>query len=155
RYGLYPVRTGRLNRKFHPKAYLLLKQDEALLLIASANLTPSGFQTNLEIVDELKITEDGSGDSRAFHQFGQMLRSLARLGTYAPNNLIGELKSITDSLDRRLSNDLAGPHLLHSVDEPLLDQVLRLAPPSDVQEIVAVSPFFDQGSKAILAFATA
>jgi hypothetical protein len=41
---------------FHPKLYLLSSPLRTELLVASANLTPSGFESNPEIVDRLVIS---------------------------------------------------------------------------------------------------
>ena len=158
RYRFNPVRLPNPISSFHPKAYLLLKPREALLLIASANLTPSGFRTNLEIVDELTLSENGQSDRRAFGQFAQMLKSLATLDRRMPQTVKSDLLDMSDTLHRRIGEGEEGqaePHFLHSIDEPLLPQILRLVPSAGVNEIIAISPFFDEYSKAILELAAA
>src|SRR5580700_626627 len=44
---------------FHPKIWLLIGEDEAALLVGSGNLTQSGFMTNLELFDAVRLTKDG------------------------------------------------------------------------------------------------
>src|SRR5260370_18375142 len=61
RYRFNPIRLPNQNSIFHPKLYLQFNSKEARLLVASANLTPSGFRANLEIVDELNLSENGQG----------------------------------------------------------------------------------------------
>lgn len=158
RYRFNAVRLPIPSSNFHPKLYLLLKPKEARLLVASANLTPSGFRTNLEIVDELTLSDSGQGDLQAFGQFALMLRSLAKLDPRLAKPVIRELNEIGDMLRRWIDSGptyRAGPHFLHSIEEPLLKQLLHLVPPTQVDEIVAVSPFFDEHSKAILELAAA
>lgn len=158
RYRLNPVRLSSPYGVFHPKLYLQVKSREARLLVASANLTPSGFRANLEIVDELSLNENGQGDSRAFGQFAEMLRSLTQLDQRLPKAITRELREISDMLSGWIGNNPmseAGPHFLHSIEEPLLPQLIQLVPPARVKEIVAVSPFFDEHSTAILELANA
>ena len=160
RYRFNPVRLPNPNSRFHPKVHLLLKPREARLLVASANLTPSGFQANLEIVDELSLSENGEGDLRAFGQFVQMLRALAKLDPRLPKAVTRELNEIADMLHRWVVSNTntayeAGPHFLHSIEDPLLHQILHIVPPSRVNEIVLVSPFFDEHCSAILELAAA
>ena len=158
RYRFNPVRLPNSNSNFHPKIYLLLKSKEARLLVSSANLTPSGFRANLEVVDELSLTENGQGDLRAFGQFAQMLRSLATIDRLLPTAVIRELNEIADTLYGWTCSNTAnqvGPHFLHSIEEPLLQQLLHLIPPTRVDEIVTVSPYFDRHSRAILDLAAA
>ena len=131
---------------FHPKLYLQFKRKEARLLVASANLPPSGFRANLEIVDELTLNENGQGDSRAFGQFAEMLRSLTQLDQRLPKAITRELREIADMLSGWIGNNPtyeANPHFLHSIEEPLLRQLIQLVPPARIDEIVAVSPFFE------------
>lgn len=42
---------------FHPKVWLMLGADEAALLVGSGNLTQSGFMTNLELFDAVRLTK--------------------------------------------------------------------------------------------------
>jgi hypothetical protein len=56
RYRLCPVRLPISAKRFHPKLYLLMTPKMAKLLVASANLTPSGIRGNAEIVDQLTLS---------------------------------------------------------------------------------------------------
>src|SRR5262249_51417716 len=79
RYRIHPVRLSRASANFHPKLFLLLSQKSVRLLIASANLTPSGFRSNLEIVDELCFPGNGEPEGRGLTQYANMLKSLVQL----------------------------------------------------------------------------
>ena len=54
-YRVQPVRLPNPQAAFHPKLYLTRDAATATLLVASANLTPSGFRRNAEIVDRLVL----------------------------------------------------------------------------------------------------
>lgn len=84
-----------------------------------------------------------------------MLRSLANLDRRLPKTIANELKEIANILNGWIGDSAfqAGPHFIHSIEEPLLQQLLQLIPSSGVDEIVAVSPFFDEDSRAILKLA--
>ena len=157
RYRLHPVRLPHPKANFHPKLYLLLTRTNVRLLVASANLTPSGFRSNLEIVDELSLSDDDRADARAFAQYGRMLNSLIALDSDLSRAVVRVLQIFVDEIERRVGKQVseAGPRLLHSIDEPLLSQLVATVPPGIVDEIVVISPFFDPKSAAIIELAKA
>jgi hypothetical protein len=44
---------------FHPKVWLLISEDEAALLVGSGNLAQSGFMTNQELFDAVRLGKGG------------------------------------------------------------------------------------------------
>ena len=158
RYHLHPVRLPHPAANFHPKLYLLNTPDTATLLVASANLTPSGFRSNLEVVDQLILSETQLDDASAFGQYVQMLRILPTLDQRLPETLVEELASIATRLEHRgatAQSSARGPWFLHTALEPLMPQLVRLVPPKEVTNVTAISPFFDENSTAILELAKA
>jgi hypothetical protein len=154
RYRICPIRLNDPHQAFHPKLYFSASHDKMDLVVASANLTPSGFRSNLEIVDRLAFSADEHSDARAFRQYGNMLSSLVSLDPTLPSSAAQALNGAADEISKRLSDqvDESGPHFLHSVDEPLLNQLASLVNPEAIREIVCVSPFFDPQSKSITEF---
>jgi hypothetical protein len=158
RYQLHPVRLPHPAANFHPKLYLLNTPETATLLVASANLTPSGFRSNLEVVDQLTLSPTRLDDASAFGQYVQMLRILPTLDKRLPEPVVEELASIASNLEKRgavAQPTEEGPWFLHTLVEPLMPQLVRLIPPKEVATITAVSPFFDENSTAILELARA
>jgi HKD family nuclease len=158
RYRIHPVRLHPRAGVFHPKLYLMVSSKRVRLLIASANLTPSGFKSNLEIVDQLELTDENQADAHAFAQYTGMLRSLAGFDVSLPIAVIDELRRVADIVEERILKEPeseSGPWFLHSIDEALLPQLVRLVSTDVVRQIVAFSPFFDKDCEAILGLAAA
>ena len=131
RYRICPIRLNGPHQAFHPKLYFSASHDKLELVVASANLTPSGFRSNLEIVDRLALSVDKHSDARAFRQYGEMLRSLVSLDPTLPFSATQALHGAADEILKRLSDqvDESGPNFLHSIDEPLFPQLAGLVEP--------------------------
>jgi hypothetical protein len=152
RYRFHPLRLPHPLANFHPKLYLLCGPLRTELLVASANLTPSGFQSNLEIVDRLVISAEERTDARAFGQYAEMLRRLAKLDPSLPQSVTRTLLQSAESIEKTVGGEVRseGPHFLHSLDEPLLQQLRTIVGPLPVHRIDIISPFFDAKSTAVL-----
>jgi HKD family nuclease len=156
RYRLHPVRLPHKSANFHPKLYLLMGGSKVDLLVGSANLTPSGFGSNAEIIDQLTLSKEHQEDAAAIAQYAAMLRLLPALDPRLPEQVVIEIEKIASDLERlgaTKADSLAGPWFLHTIEETLLAQIGRLIPPSEVKQITAISPFFDDKSLAILKLA--
>jgi HKD family nuclease len=157
KYRLHPVRLPHKSANFHPKLYLFMDGSKVELLVGSANLTPSGFGSNAEIVDRLTLSKEQEDNAAALAQYADMLRLLPAVDPCLPQQVVNELQNIASDLERRGAikgqNNLAGPFFLHTIEESLLTQLIRLIPPQEIKEIVAVSPFFDEKSLAVLKLA--
>ena len=158
RYRFHPVRLPHKSANFHPKLYLLISGKKVDLLVGSGNLTPSGFRSNAEIVDQLTLSGDRQEDAPAFAQYVAMLRLIPSLDRHLPGPVKEELQKFASDLEQLGASQrstTAGPWFLHSIEEALLPQVARLVPSSEIKQIVAISPFFDEKSLAILMLANA
>jgi HKD family nuclease len=156
RYRFHPVRLPHKSANFHPKLFLLMNGNNADLLIGSANLTPSGFRANAEIMDQLTLSEASQEDAPAIAQYVAMLRLLPSLDRRLPNPVLTQLEKFASDLERlgaQQASTSTGPWFLHSVGEALLPQVSRLILPPDIRHIIAISPFFDEKSLAVLKLA--
>ena len=147
---------------FHAKLYLTLGKTGAQLIVASANLTSTGARSNLEVVDRLTLTSAGTGDRGAFTSYAELIDDLPVLAPGLRPDALSALKRAAKAVRSLLSTEESSgvaedalPRLLHSAARPLLEQLRALVPAQEVTEIVAVSPFYDAGSRAILALAAA
>lgn len=158
-YSVTGMRLPGWRAAFHAKLYLLVGADKARLLIASANLTPSGARTNLEVVDRLELTSKGCGDREAFESYLQLLSALPRLDPSLSEETKREIEQTTSPLRSWLtagsSSTAASPKFLHNAETALLPQLLAEVSPDLVREIIAISPFYDSASAAILELAAA
>jgi hypothetical protein len=141
---------------FHPKLYLLCHEDGATLFVASANLTLTGCRRNAEIVDQFHLRADGTGDVQAFRQYTRFLELIAGFDPSLSQPARDDILGAADVLREMVGEDVAeeGSEFLHTLEEPLLDQVVARLPTDDIDEIVAVSPFFDFQSEALLRLAS-
>jgi HKD family nuclease len=156
RYRLHPVRLPNKSSNFHPKLYLFLDGRRIDLLVGSANLTPSGFRANAEIIDRLSLSPERRDDCAAISQYASMLRLLRSLDPCLPDQVFQQIEEIAGHLEQLVENEatpLSGPWFLHTIQETLLAQVARLIPQANIRHITAISPFFDEQSLAVLKLA--
>jgi hypothetical protein len=100
RYRLHPVRLPQKSANFHPKLYLLMGGSKVDLLVGSANLTPSGFGSNAEIIDQLTLSKEHQEDAAAIAQYAAMLRLLPALDPRLPEQVVIEIEKIASDLER-------------------------------------------------------
>lgn len=152
-YGYHPVH---LRKRFHPKLYLTLNSDGASLLVASANLTPSSLHENAEVLDRLFLSWEGEGDVAAFLDFADLLEALLEIAEM-PDDARTPVRRVREELTTSAlgATGTSPARLLHTGAQALLPQIVNHVRGHHVEEIVAVSPFFDEGCKALLALAGA
>lgn len=154
-YRYYPVRLPRHAAAFHPKLYITSAPDGLSLLVASANLTPSSLYENAEIADLLTLDRDGQGDRQAFSDLLTLLEALLALpadylSTDARDSVRVFCGEISELVLMGSSTEASkAARILHSARSGLLQQVATAIPRDEVQEIVAISPFFDRECRAI------
>lgn len=152
-YGYHPVH---LRKRFHPKLYLTLNSQGASLLVASANLTPSSLHENAEVLDRLFLSWDGEGDAAAFLDYADLLEALLEIAQM-PDDARLPVRRVREELSTSAlgATGSSPARLLHTGTQALLPQIVDHVRGHHVEEIVAVSPFFDDGCKALLALAGA
>lgn len=150
-YRLHPIPLQQAS--FHCKLYLALRDREATLWVTSANLTPSGLYDNAEVIDELRLHADGSGDVEAWYDYLDLLYTISGRRESLSQEVLASLRRIERWFENRLGQvptpAEGGSRLLHSGTEAILHQLLRLVPAAEVLEIIAASPFYDAGCRAI------
>lgn len=132
-YELAPVRLDGPG-VFHPKLLLLQAGRRVLVGVGSANLTPGGLGGNLEL---MLFEDNRSADGRALA--GSAVAFLEALGREPRIALTASAHRFIARLIASLPRARGGP-LLHSLYEPLLDQIRRTKPPG-VRRAIVVSPW--------------
>lgn len=156
RYRIQPIRLRNRLSNFHPKLYLFVSDSNVDLLVGSANLTPSGFRANAEIVDRLSHSQERHEDGTALLQYLAMLQLFPSLDPRLPDHVIQQIEELASHLNQLLGDRVdnnRGPWFLHTVQETLLAQVSRLISPATINHITAISPFYDEQSLAVLKLA--
>lgn len=132
---------------FHPKLLVIAGDGQARVAIGSGNLTMAGWHANAELWTVLRGDEDGGPTT--LRQVSAFLRALASSEVRLSPGAAAALERTAEQLDGLPAED-PGPALLHSLQEPIADQL----PPGDaVDELVVYAPFHDSaltGTRALL-----
>lgn len=158
-YHLYPLTLASRAAKFHPKLFVFRQGHAATVLIASANVTLTGWKKNLEVVDRLILTGAPGRDRDACTVLAQFMKRLPALATEVDDALADALAREAVFLESLGAGPWATtaladtPTVLHNLDESILSQTTRLIPADKVRAIDVVSPYFDPDASALLALA--
>lgn len=137
---------------FHAKLALFVAEDQARVIVGSANLTRGGFERNLELGSVFDLHPDGG--CRAFFKTllaylgGPLRQEVGGSGLRALDDVTVALREI---VSRAPTKHEASPHLLlHNYDRPLWQQLLAKLPHRRLRRALIVSPFYepDVGGRA-------
>jgi hypothetical protein len=131
---------------FHPKMLVIVGDGEARIAIGSGNLTMAGWNANAEVWTVLR--GDQNGGPHTLHQAGDFLRDLGRSAVALDPAAVLALVRVAEEL-HELPADGAGPTLIHSLHQPLIEQL----PEGPTNELVLYAPFHDSklaGTQALL-----
>jgi hypothetical protein len=151
-YAIHRVRLPSSYAAFHPKLYLLAWHDTARLLVASANLTPTGFRSNLEVVDDLRMSTDEPGDVEAFREYAALLDAIPDIDSHLNPRVAARLRAASASIRELAGRCRQRPErvaLLHSAFFPLVSQLREIVAGATIKRLTVLTPFFDDGSAGI------
>ncbi|TPM94233.1 hypothetical protein [Mesorhizobium sp. B2-1-5] len=147
-YRLIPVALP--DGVFHAKCIYLAGDDGDLLLVGSGNLTFGGHGKNAEVFEALS-PDSAAG---AFRDFADFLEAVGS----RPDIRIARSEWVEDfagraraAADQGVNQDGSPPlRLVHSVDEPVIDQLPGLlAPYGACSRAVVMSPYHDHDGLAV------
>jgi len=143
RYLLIPVDTKGV---FHPKLYLLASDNIVMIGIGSANLTREGLSNNLEIESVFEITKKNKTHIGILKECINFLHEIAKI-----SNSPSALESINGFID--FTRHLLEPeqnssiHMIHNLEESILQRVTKELNNCLVKRIRIISPFYDRNLK--------
>ena len=147
--GVPVLRAGRMGRVFHPKLLLAVREGAVFLSIGSANLTRGGLGANLEIVTPLLFGDEverpaPAGVLASALAFTESVIAGLRVADHSRGKAREVLSAASEVL-RELRPAKRGPDLrfVHSLEQPLWDQLAAQHGDDPVTELVVVSPFFE------------
>jgi hypothetical protein len=153
----YMVLPAPVSGCFHPKVWLAIGEDQAVLLVGSGNLTQAGFMTNAELFDALHFTP-------ASPLTPEMLRSIrsftAGLTNMWPDEdrqhllCVETLARIEEALSALPVNAAANgptPLFLHSFGQSLIEQMPAIP---DASDLYVAAPYFANSLKGLDLLAT-
>ncbi len=127
---------------FHPKFILLTSPESGKLMIGSANLTHEGYTSNSEIISNLEFFE-GTPSIDALPFFYDMREFLKKLIGKEFIKSTKHAEKILEALDVSwLNKDLTHSKenaLIHSLDVPILEQILSVLKEQKIERVVLSS----------------
>jgi hypothetical protein len=152
-YTLIPVLVPGV---FHPKCTYLSGPDGDLLLVGSGNLTFGGYGRNVEVLEVLQPETH----PQAFLDFADFLESLVsrpRLEIPNPDCVGNFVQSARSAVRADIDLTNTGTiRLLHSANEPIVDQLAAYCGPhGGVENVTVLSPFHDANGSAMAELANA
>jgi len=141
---------------FHAKVWILVSEDEAVLLVGSGNLTQAGFITNAELFDVILLSRKELNSRAIVADIQSFLKGL--IGMWAVDDGMEHLCTETlKEIERSIASfpilaaqtdrDL---RFLHSFQGDLLDQ---LPQGLEAQELFIAAPFFGGATTGVELFA--
>lgn len=147
--GMPVLRAGRMGRVFHPKLLLAVREGAAFLAIGSANLTRGGLGANLEMVTPLVFGDEVErpappGVLASALAFTESVVARLHVADHSRGKAREVLNAASEVL-RELGPAKRGPDLrfVHSLEQPLWEQLAAQHGDDPVTELVVVSPFFE------------
>ena len=150
-YQIQPIVLPGRQCAAHAKLYLQAGRSGLRALVSSANLTASGVKRNAELADEVSLTHS-RGHIHAFARIDEILAFLTETHPLWPSRAKVEIDWFRDqiaALSRTAANIDGGPELFHSIQEPILGQLLRRVDTKEVKRLTVISPFFDPKGRAL------
>lgn len=133
----------------HAKLVLATGRDRGRLLIGSGNLGFQGYASGGELFTHYEYADDGGGDLAAFTGVRAFLERLLQRGYVGAVAMarIHHLFEQTPWLFKTVDEDLRP--VRHNLDQNFLDQLRAEVGTAQVEELIAVAPFYDEAAIAL------
>lgn len=141
----YVVSPVDLNGAFHPKMVLLLGEKKARLIVASANITTTGYKRNHEVFNVIEYSESDTRYQDVIVEAISYILQIDKASYGLDSQMIKELTRFP-YYSKATPNDER--HFLGNSDAPMIDQMIRLLPTS-VDEIRIAVPYYDENLDAL------
>ena len=135
----YIANPIRINSAFHPKVVLLLGEEKAKLIVASANIKTSGYTLNNEIYNVFEYNKDNTDNINLINDAISFFERLNDMSYYQDIKLF---KMIDDLLYRHRKSDNNDIKLIQNLDTSVLDQIKEIITDKVISIDIAV-PYFD------------
>ncbi len=140
----YVVNPIEMKEAFHPKLILLLGQSCAKLVVASANITVSGYLRNSEIFNVFEYDDKHQENLKVINSAIAFFEQLNDRSFNQDKALFEEIKGLI-YYGKTSSNDEL--YLLHNLNESILSQVKTII--DDAVEIDIAVPYYDNYAYAL------
>lgn len=140
----YVVNPIEIKEAFHPKLILLLGQASAKLVVASANITVSGYLRNGEIFNVFDYDDKHPENLKVINSAIRFFEQLNDRSFNQDKALFDEIKGLVYYGKTSENSEL---NLLHNLNESILSQVEKIV--DNVTEIDIAVPYYDNYAFAL------
>ena len=145
----YIANPIRINSTFHPKVVLLLGEEKAKLIVASANIKTSGYTLNNEVYNVFEYNKDNQDNLNLINDAISFFERLNTMSYYQDEKIFNKINDLIYRHRRSDNNDIK---LIQNLDKSVLEQLKDIITDNVVSIDVAV-PYYDNellGYKDIL-----
>lgn len=140
----YIVNPIEMKEAFHPKVILFLGQASAKLVVASANITVSGYLRNGEIFNVFDYDDKHPENLKVINLAIRFFEQLNDRSFNQDKALFDEIKGLVYYGKTSENSEL---YLLHNLDESILSQVEKIV--DNVTDIDVAVPYYDNYAFAL------
>lgn len=135
----YIANPIRINSAFHPKVVLLLGEEKAKLIVASANIKTSGYTLNNEVYNVFEYNKDNQDNLNLINDAIRFFERLNIMSYYQDEKVFNK---INDLVYRHRRSDNNAIKLIQNLDKSVLEQLKEIITDNVVSIDVAV-PYYD------------
>lgn len=135
----YIANPIRINSAFHPKIVLLLGEEKAKLIVASANIKTSGYTLNNEIYNVFEYSKDSQENLNLINGVISFFERLNGMSYYQDERILNKINDLIYRHRRTDNNDIK---LIQNLDLSVIDQLKEIIKEKVVSIDIAV-PYYD------------
>ena len=135
----YIANPIRINSAFHPKIVLLLGEEKAKLIVASANIKTSGYTLNNEIYNVFEYSKDSQENLNLINDVISFFERLNGMSYYQDERIFNKINDLIYRYRRTDNNDIK---LIQNLDLSVIDQLKEIIKEKVVSIDIAV-PYYD------------
>lgn len=135
----YIANPIRINSAFHPKIVLLLGEEKAKLIVASANIKTSGYTLNNEIYNVFEYSKDSQENLNLINDVISFFERLNGMSYYQDERIFNKINDLIYRHRRTDNNDIK---LIQNLDLSVIDQLKKIIKEKVVSIDIAV-PYYD------------
>lgn len=135
----YIANPIRINSAFHPKIVLLLGEEKAKLIVASANIKTSGYTLNNEIYNVFEYSKDSQENLKLINDVISFFERLNGMSYYQDERIFNKINDLIYRHRRTDNNDIK---LIQNLDLSVIDQLKEIIKEKVVSIDIAV-PYYD------------
>lgn len=135
----YIANPIRINSAFHPKIVLLLEEEKAKLIVASANIKTSGYTLNNEIYNVFEYSKDNPENLNLINNAISFFERLNSMSYYQDERIFNKINNLIYRHRKSDNNDVK---LIQNLDLSVIDQLKEIITEKVVSIDIAV-PYYD------------